>query len=138
MSLCQLSMRAFRRDPRGTAAIEFAIVGPILILVMFGVISFGDYFWTQSEVANGIEKVLREAAIARNLSEDEIQTRLKIRLARIDDGKLDISTAISEASETTPSLLTVSVQYTYSPIGPLYAMKIPISATGQVPIIELP
>lgn len=35
------------RDPRGQALIEFAMVLPLLVLIMLGVMQFGLLFWTQ-------------------------------------------------------------------------------------------
>jgi Flp pilus assembly protein TadG len=34
-------LRAFRREQRGTAVVEFALVAPILFLLVFGILDFG-------------------------------------------------------------------------------------------------
>lgn len=34
-------LRVFRRDQRGTAVVEFALVAPILFLLVFGILDFG-------------------------------------------------------------------------------------------------
>jgi Flp pilus assembly protein TadG len=47
-----------RKDQRGAAAVEFALVLPIFIAIIFGIIQFGYYFWT-AESAN---TAAREAA----------------------------------------------------------------------------
>jgi len=39
--------RARSRDTRGQALVEFALVMPILVLIMLGVMQFGILFWTQ-------------------------------------------------------------------------------------------
>jgi Flp pilus assembly protein TadG len=46
------------RDDSGTAAVEFAIVVPILLLVVFGIIDFGRALWT----LNVATSALREGA----------------------------------------------------------------------------
>ena len=47
-----------RRREDGAAAVEFALVLPIFVFLLFGVIQFGFYFWT-AETANS---AAREAA----------------------------------------------------------------------------
>jgi len=47
-----------RKDQRGAAAVEFALVLPIFIFLVFGIIQYGFYFWT-AETANS---AAREAA----------------------------------------------------------------------------
>jgi hypothetical protein len=46
------------RDSRGAAAVEFALVAPVLFLVVFGVLQYGLYFFD----AHGTRTGVREAA----------------------------------------------------------------------------
>ncbi len=48
----------FRRSQRGAAAVEFALVFPILMLVVFGILQYGLYFFD----AHGTRTGIREAA----------------------------------------------------------------------------
>ncbi len=45
-----------RRDEDGAAAVEFAIVLPVLLLIVFGIIDFGRAFW----VKNNLVAAMRE------------------------------------------------------------------------------
>jgi Flp pilus assembly protein TadG len=47
-----------RRDARGASAVEFALVAPVLFLVVFGVLQYGLYFFD----AHGTRTGVREAA----------------------------------------------------------------------------
>ena len=51
-------MRRGSRRQRGAAAVEFALIAPILFLVMFGTIQYGLYFFD----AHGTRSGVREAA----------------------------------------------------------------------------
>jgi Flp pilus assembly protein TadG len=51
------------RGQRGAAAVEFALVLPVLLLVILGAIDWGYYFYLQQIVVNGA----REAARAGSL-----------------------------------------------------------------------
>lgn len=48
------------RDIRGTAVIEMAIVLPLLLALLLGIISFGDWFY----VAHNVQQVANNAARA--------------------------------------------------------------------------
>ena len=53
-------IESFRRDRRGVAALEFALVCPILIFLMIGMIVWGGWFW----LAHSVQSLAAEAARA--------------------------------------------------------------------------
>ena len=58
-------LRAFRRDERGTALVEFALIAPLLFLLLFGIIDFGralDYYNQVTQLAG---QGARAAAVNR-------------------------------------------------------------------------
>ena len=58
--------RSFRRDERGTAVVEFALIAPLLFLLLFGIIDFGralDYYNQVTQLAG---QGARAAAVNRN------------------------------------------------------------------------
>jgi hypothetical protein len=59
-------LRLFRRDERGTALVEFALIAPFLFLLLFGIIDFGralDYYNQVTQLAG---QGARAAAVNRN------------------------------------------------------------------------
>ncbi len=54
---------------RGAAAVEFAIVVPILILIVLGIIDWGYYFYVESLINNAAREAARAGAIAPGGSE---------------------------------------------------------------------
>ena len=52
-------MRTRRSDERGTALVEFAIVVPLLILLVCGTIDFGLIFGGYQSMENGVESAAR-------------------------------------------------------------------------------
>jgi Flp pilus assembly protein TadG len=52
--------RSFWRDGRGAAAVEFAIVSPVLILIMIGMLVYGVYFGA----AHSVQQIAADAARA--------------------------------------------------------------------------
>ncbi len=56
-------MRLIRRDRRGQALVEFALVFPIVLLVIFGIIVFGLFIFYQQQLTNVAREAARFAAI---------------------------------------------------------------------------
>ena len=53
-----------RRDDRGVAAVEFAIVVPLLLLVLFGIIQFGTIYSDFISIREGARDAARQGAVA--------------------------------------------------------------------------
>ena len=55
-----------QRDERGGAIVEFAIVLPILVLFVFGIIEFGRAYSARIELTNSVREGVRTAALGRD------------------------------------------------------------------------
>lgn len=53
-------LRSFRRRDDGAVLVEFAFVGPILIVMLMGIIAYGGYFW----VSHAVQQLANDAARA--------------------------------------------------------------------------
>jgi hypothetical protein len=53
-----------RRQDDGAAAVEFALVLPILVLILFGIIDYGLYFNASLQARWGVHDAARAAAVA--------------------------------------------------------------------------
>ena len=54
------------KSQRGAAALEFALVFPVLLLLLVGIVDFGMLMSTQSVVANAAREGARTAALSNN------------------------------------------------------------------------
>lgn len=52
-----------RRPDRGASAVEFALVMPLLILLMFGIIQYGWYFYVAETASGAASNVTRRMAV---------------------------------------------------------------------------
>ncbi len=54
------SPRSFRRDRSGSTAIEFAVISPVLILMLLGILVYGGYFM----LSHSLQQMANDAARA--------------------------------------------------------------------------
>jgi Flp pilus assembly protein TadG len=62
----RLLARARAGDPRrdvGAAAVEFALVLPVLLLILFGIIDYGLYFGNALDTRSGVASATRQAIV---------------------------------------------------------------------------
>lgn len=98
------AVRRTRGSEQGQAAVEFALVLPILMLFLFGTIEFGNAFWTYQQVSAAASEGARKAAVSRSSP-----TRTA-----------DIQGAIQAASPSLkPAALTVTSTSTWAPAAPV-------------------
>lgn len=54
----------FIRNRRGTAAVEFALSLPLMLVLLFGAMEAGHYFWTEHKLVKAVRDGVRFAARA--------------------------------------------------------------------------
>ncbi|MFJ6133049.1 TadE/TadG family type IV pilus assembly protein [Janibacter terrae] len=72
MARTRRSRPAWRQ--RGAAAVELAIVLPLLFLIIAGIVDFGRYFLTEIQLTNAVREGARVAVIGEDL--DDIRARV--------------------------------------------------------------
>jgi Flp pilus assembly protein TadG len=134
--------RSFTRAQGGNAAIEFALVGPLFLLLLVGLVVYGGWFWMAAEVQHLSAEGAR-AAVA-GLSDEE-----RMRLARATVAEDSKSGGILPASEIQVGVTSeggvVAVTVTYSahnhplmafsgliPAPPMTIRRVATITTGEV------
>lgn len=65
-------------DNRGAALVEFAMVAPVLILMILGLFEMGYNFYMQSQLQGAVQKAARDSTIEGAVSsESEIDSRVR-------------------------------------------------------------
>ena len=75
-----LSTERRRRGERGAAALEFAFVVPIFLILVFGVIQFGLYFYSMQSGTSAVGEATRRMTVGDCQSTGSLQTMLFNRL----------------------------------------------------------
>jgi len=98
---------------RAAAAVEMAIVSPILLAIMFGIAEYGWVFMLQSNVTSATREACRVGILPYSSTADA-DAAIKARLANVinSTGLRDgngYSVAITRATDTTNNITTVTV-----------------------------
>jgi Flp pilus assembly protein TadG len=93
--------RAAFRSERGQSLTEFALVLPLLMIVLFGIIQFGIVFNNYISLTDAVRSGARKAATSRSLPDPPGATIAQVRRA---------------ASDLKPADLEVTVESTWVPL----------------------
>lgn len=81
------NMRRFSRREEGQAMVEFAIVLPVLLLIVLGIIQFGMLFKNYIALTDAVRVGARQAAVSRTLPNPE-----QVAIARVQRAAVGLST----------------------------------------------
>ena len=107
-------MRSFqKRERRGVAVVEFAIVAPLMFLLVFGIIEFGRALMVQQVLTNASREGARRA-ILESTTAAEVTTLVNDYLTNtsVSGATISVSPAsLSSVGLGDPVTVTVSVPY---------------------------
>jgi Flp pilus assembly protein TadG len=101
------------RNERGQAMTEFALVLPVLALLLFAVIQFGIAFNNHITVTDAARAGARKAAVSRGSGDPKRTAEAAVRAsaAGLDQAQLDV---VVDSSFQRGTDVTVSASYPYS------------------------
>ena len=104
-----------RNDEKGAAAVEFALVLPLLVMLLVGMLEFGLVLWRQEMMTNATREAARAGIVAGTprLTQAEIQAILEANLNRAGIDPATTTITITGAQGNSGDPLTVSVVYPY-------------------------
>ena len=142
-----MSFRARRRGERGSAAVEFALVMPILFMLVFGIIDFGFAINRHSVINNATRDAAREASLGG--TEAEIKTVATQGLAGLVPDSVTVTCTTkaggsctganydAQRTASTSYYGVVTVKYTHqmlTPISIFFGSSIKLDRTAKMRI----
>ncbi|CAN7533449.1 pilus assembly protein [Terrabacter sp. LjRoot27] len=97
------------RTERGASAVEFAIVLPVLFLVIAGVVDFGRYFFTQIQLTNASREGARAAVVLPSPAASDLTAITQRALAGAAGVPGAAATVVASCPAASPSNATVRV-----------------------------
>jgi len=111
------------RRENGQAMVEMALVLPILLLLLFGIVEFGRIFNAYIAVAHISREAARVAALGD--SDSEITSLALNRAAGLDKTKVQVKISPSSEERTRGTAVQVEVDYSVPLIVPLISNLLP-------------
>ncbi|HWQ60844.1 MAG TPA: TadE/TadG family type IV pilus assembly protein [Negativicutes bacterium] len=120
------------RNRRGQAVLEFALILPVFLLMLVGMLEFGVVLHDYITVAEGARAGARAAAVGKDNT--TIENAVINATPSLDKSKLTVTiTPAAQASRTVDSSATVTV--TYPVEVPVTSIPNPFSASGELEIL---
>ncbi len=101
-----------RASERGAVAVEFAILAPVLIMLLLGIMEFGRAYNVQVSLSNAAREGVRVMAISND--QTAAKTAAKNAAVSLNPGLADTNFTFSPASCTSGAQMSVTIKYTLS------------------------
>lgn len=98
-----------RQREKGAAMVEFAIVLPVLLLLVFGIIEFGRAYNTQLTLTHAAREGVRAYAITQDQGEGE--NTAEMAASTLDPALLDVTVTACIIDQ--PTTMTVEYPFTF-------------------------
>lgn len=108
---------------KGQALVETALVLPIILLILLGIIDFGLMFNNYLMVGNASREGARTAAVGA--TDSEITALVDDVAATLDASKITVTITPSQVSRKKGDEVVVTVDYDYNMITPIISLIIP-------------
>lgn len=114
------------RDERGTAVVEFAIIFPVLALLLFGIIDFGRAYFLRTNLVSAAREAARYGGAMTDPCSNQvaIQARVQQYVTYFGGGAVT-AVATTPGSCAANSVTTVKVRisnYPFVPITPVFRL----------------
>jgi Flp pilus assembly protein TadG len=101
--------RNIYRNQEGQAMVEFALVAPILLLLVFGIVQFGILFNNYLTLTDAVRAGARQAAVSRTLTDPVGTTKTRVTTAAANLKASDIDITVTATYPYSISLLGLVV-----------------------------
>ncbi len=104
---------------KGAEIVEFALVLPLLLLILFGIMEFGIVFFDKAIITNASREGARAGVVSRSpvLSNDDITTIVNNYSVGLVSFSSSVASPVVTVTTTTiaaEQFLTVKVEYSYT------------------------
>lgn len=119
----------------GAMAVEFAIVAPIFLLMVLGVVEFGRLFYIKSNLQHAVEQTSRYAMVNSGASMASLEAYTLGQLSGMSSTGVTPDATTETVAGT--EYVIVTATYTFSFIIPLIPVgDVAVNAKSRVPLIN--
>ena len=106
--------KRIRKNEEGQTLVEFALVAPILFLILFGIIQFGIAFKNSMALTDAVRSGARKATVSRNAADPVGATKAAVVKAASDLDSSKFNVTVTAPPWQPGATVTVTATYPYS------------------------
>jgi Flp pilus assembly protein TadG len=115
-----------RASERGAVAVEFAILAPVLVMLLLGIMEFGRAYNAQASLSSAAREGVRVMAVSNDPT--AARTAAKNAAVSLQPALADASISFGSATCTPNAQMTITITYTLSTLTRIAG---PFTMTGK-------
>ncbi len=132
------ALRGFAAARGGTAAVSFALIAPVLVMFVYGIIEFGRILYTQGALNYTVQETTRWAVVNVDPTADpavidtQVETYAISRATLVDANRFTEVNAVPVPQPDTTVLIDIEIKYRFDLLIPkIYTGPLTISAASR-------
>lgn len=126
-------MKKAARDERGVALVEFALVAPLILFLVIGVVEFGLFVTARSVISAASREGAHYLALHPNSSKCDVQTEVRKRVAPLDATTVTVEAAYYDSANTRTAAPACPNMILPTPAATLRTYQVEITVNYQFP-----
>ena len=131
------SLRPRNRGSRGQTLVEFAIVMPIIVLVVLGLFDLGRAVYSYNTLAQSARQAARTAIVNQNVTNVKNQAIASAPTLGLTASNIDVCFKTSNSTQTTCATTTDDCPQSKRVLGCLALVKTTLNYQPMTPVISL-
>jgi Flp pilus assembly protein TadG len=128
-------MKRLKKNERGAALLETAIIVPIILLISVGIFEFGRAYQTWQVLTNAAREGARLAVI-QGTKDDDVRARVNAYLkggglTELPADKIAVSRSVALTGSDTASRIQINYPFSFMVLNPVVKLVTPGSTTGK-------
>jgi Flp pilus assembly protein TadG len=127
------NLRRWAVDARGASALEFAILLPVFVAMIFGTMQVGLLFLQAGTVQQALEDTARELMVDETLSQAQLQASIDARLEELVSVPVDVTYTVIPIGDV--SVMRITAAFSVELIIPFVpTVSVPMDVQTVVPL----
>lgn len=103
-------LRRLFADRQGNAAVEFAFILPVFLMIFLGIFEFAGYMWVRNTVQFGTEEAARYAMANIDATTTQVANAARAKMTSLDAANLSVD--VQRVVDDGTTFVVVSATYT--------------------------
>lgn len=126
--------RSLARDDGGAAAVEFAMIAPVLFTCICGILLLGMAYYEGATVQWSLERALRAAMVDPDVTAEDIEASLNEQLEAIGSPEIDFAYVIDDSGGVPVAVATADYEVPlHVPLVPDLALHFSAESVAPAP-----